>query len=126
MQNYNEGVKEGKCFACEERKALWANFPCQHLLWCVDCKTQASLAAGSSIHKCVVCDAHVQRIDVLTCHDYRQLVGQYLFNEDFPPLDPNHLRRYNSLLFLTMRIRKNTHFYFSLLQLVQQEDIASS
>ena len=92
-QNYYASVKEGRCFACNEQEVLWANFPCQHLLWCIDCKMQATLAARSFAHKCVVCDVEVQKVDLLTRHDYQQLVGQYIFHEEFPPLDPNQIRR---------------------------------
>ncbi|XP_024019891.1 uncharacterized protein LOC112091173 [Morus notabilis] len=60
------------------RLALWANIPCKHLLWCTDCKLQASLATGSFAHKCVVCDVEVQKMDLLPCQDGRQLVGEHI------------------------------------------------
>ncbi|XP_031378821.1 uncharacterized protein LOC116194208 isoform X2 [Punica granatum] len=61
--DYKSSVLRGCCFACKTRKMIWANFPCQHLLWCNDCKLEAVKAAGDSQHKCVICDRKVQRID---------------------------------------------------------------
>ncbi|PON67324.1 Splicing factor-like protein [Trema orientale] len=94
-RSYKASINEGKCFACSQRKVLWANIPCGHLLWCSDCKMQASLAAGSFAHKCVVCDVQVQKIDLLPCFDLSQLElvhGYKSHDEDFPPFDPNHIR----------------------------------
>ncbi|KAH0973709.1 hypothetical protein GBA52_025865 [Prunus armeniaca] len=76
-KDYKECILEGKCFGCNQKRMLWANFPCQHLLWCSSCKVQAILAAGDFEHKCVVCDLQVHKIITLPCHD------------DFPPIvDP--------------------------------------
>ncbi|KAL4600685.1 hypothetical protein ACB092_11G216100 [Castanea dentata] len=78
MKNLNRGI----CFACNQRKMLWANFPCQHLLWCSDCRLQAIQVAGASDQRCVLCDLKVEKIDMFPWHD------------EFPPFDPNHTRRY--------------------------------
>ncbi|CAN6702536.1 unnamed protein product [Malus baccata var. baccata] len=68
-KNYKESILEGKCFACNQNQMSWANFPCQHLLWCSDCKVRAILAAGDSVHKCVVCDAQVHKLISLPRND---------------------------------------------------------
>ncbi|XP_015879390.4 uncharacterized protein LOC107415561 isoform X2 [Ziziphus jujuba] len=65
-KNYKESVTGGKCFGCNERKMLWANFPCQHLLWCSDCREKAILVGGAFAHKCVVCDVEVQKIALIS------------------------------------------------------------
>ncbi|BFG26698.1 hypothetical protein CerSpe_129720 [Prunus speciosa] len=76
-KDYKECIMDGKCFGCNQKQMLWANFPCQHLLWCSSCKEQAILAAGDFEHKCVVCDLQVHKIITLPRHD------------DFPPIvDP--------------------------------------
>ncbi|PQQ10078.1 uncharacterized protein Pyn_38626 [Prunus yedoensis var. nudiflora] len=76
-KDYKECILDGKCFGCNQKQMLWANFPCQHLLWCSSCKVQAILAAGDFEHKCVVCDLQVHKIITLPRHD------------DFPPIvDP--------------------------------------
>ncbi|KAJ4823929.1 hypothetical protein Tsubulata_009763 [Turnera subulata] len=64
-EKYRASIIEGKCFACNLPRLLWANFPCGHLVWCGDCKYRASLAAGTFEHKCVVCDVRVQNIDLM-------------------------------------------------------------
>ncbi|TXG57541.1 hypothetical protein EZV62_015370 [Acer yangbiense] len=65
VQNYKASVKQRRCFGCNQREMLWANIPCQHLLWCSTCKTEATKAAGSYEHKCVVCDMVVQKFDLI-------------------------------------------------------------
>ncbi|KAF2299203.1 hypothetical protein GH714_030954 [Hevea brasiliensis] len=51
--NYKANIVQGRCFGCNQRRVLWANFPCQHLLWCADCKLQMTQAASNFEHKCV-------------------------------------------------------------------------
>ncbi|KAK0585035.1 hypothetical protein LWI29_022516 [Acer saccharum] len=63
--NYKASVKQRRCFGCNQREMLWANIPCQHLLWCGTCKIEATKAAGSYGHKCVVCDMVVQKFDLI-------------------------------------------------------------
>ncbi|TYG62680.1 hypothetical protein ES288_D07G251200v1 [Gossypium darwinii] len=88
--NYKASVKQGKCFWCNQSKLLWANFPCQHLLWCGECKTEAARAAGDSDHRCVVCDAKVQTFILPTLDRYPQsLHGKSLKTKEFPPFDPS-------------------------------------
>ncbi|KAG7559149.1 Ankyrin repeat-containing domain superfamily [Arabidopsis thaliana x Arabidopsis arenosa] len=66
-QSYEKCLKEGMCFWCNKNMLLWANFPCRHKLWCSSCKqqvTQSALGEKSleeDHHKCVVCDAKVER-----------------------------------------------------------------
>ncbi|EFH51736.1 hypothetical protein ARALYDRAFT_484658 [Arabidopsis lyrata subsp. lyrata] len=66
-QSYETCLKEGMCFWCNKNMLLWANFPCRHKLWCSSCKqqvTQSALGEKSleeDHHKCVVCDAKVER-----------------------------------------------------------------
>ncbi|XP_062106663.1 uncharacterized protein LOC133818003 [Humulus lupulus] len=94
FSSYKASIKEGKCFACNQHKVLWANIPCRHLLWCSDCKIKASLAARNFSHKCVVCDVEVQNINLLPCIDLSQIVrGCISRDEEFPPFNPNHIRR---------------------------------
>lgn len=91
MKNLNLEI----CFACNQRKMLWANFPCQHLLWCSDCRLQVIQVAGASDQRCVLCDLKVEKIDMLPWHDVCQAVRVDLPNvKEFPPFDPNHIRRY--------------------------------
>uniref|UniRef100_A0A7N0UZ88 Uncharacterized protein n=1 Tax=Kalanchoe fedtschenkoi TaxID=63787 RepID=A0A7N0UZ88_KALFE len=59
---YHQCLAEEKCFACTKQRMSWANYPCGHLLWCDDCRNQALVAAGRSEHKCVICDAKVQKL----------------------------------------------------------------
>lgn len=95
MQDYKISIMKRKCFACNQREMLWANFPCQHLLWCDDCKLQAIWAAGASEHKCVVCDEKVQKIGLIRSHEFCQRAIHGVPNvEEFPPFNPNHVRRY--------------------------------
>ncbi|XP_060959035.1 uncharacterized protein LOC115700489 isoform X2 [Cannabis sativa] len=75
--NYKASIKEGKCFGCNQRKVLWANLPCRHLLWCSDCKMKASLAARNFSHKCIVCDVEVESINLLPIVDRSQIVLAY-------------------------------------------------
>ncbi|CAN8266009.1 unnamed protein product [Cochlearia groenlandica] len=63
-QSYEKCEKQGMCFWCNKRMFLWANFPCRHKLWCSSCKQKATESAGGSFvdnHRCVVCDAKVER-----------------------------------------------------------------
>ncbi|XVE83794.1 hypothetical protein DITRI_Ditri16bG0115600 [Diplodiscus trichospermus] len=91
--NYKASIKQGKCFWCNQPKLLWANFPCQHLLWCGDCKTEAARAAGDFDHRCVICDMKVQKFILPTLDRYPQsLHGRVRKNEEFPPFDPSHLQ----------------------------------
>ncbi|KAK9012578.1 hypothetical protein V6N11_040623 [Hibiscus sabdariffa] len=87
--NYKASIKQGKCFWCNQQKLLWANFPCQHLLWCSECKTEAARAAGDFDHRCVVCDAKVQTFILPAMDRYPQsLHGRPLKTEEFPRFDP--------------------------------------
>ncbi|XVF58264.1 hypothetical protein PTKIN_Ptkin07bG0050800 [Pterospermum kingtungense] len=91
--NYKESINQGKCFWCNQPKLLWANFPCQHLLWCSDCKKEAARAAGDCDHRCVVCDEKVQGFILPTLNRYPQsLHGKILENEKFRPFDPSHIQ----------------------------------
>ncbi|XP_039014377.1 uncharacterized protein LOC120144371 [Hibiscus syriacus] len=92
--NYKASIKQGKCFWCNQPKLLWANFPCKHLLWCSECKTEASRAAGDFDHRCVVCDTKVQTFVLPTLDIYpRSLHERPLKTEEFPPFNPSHIRR---------------------------------
>ncbi|XP_040369777.1 uncharacterized protein LOC121051460 isoform X2 [Rosa chinensis] len=62
---YKERLSVRRCFACNQQKMLWANFPCKHLLWCTDCKLRAIEASGLFPHKCVLCDTEVQKMDLV-------------------------------------------------------------
>ncbi|OAP04790.1 hypothetical protein AXX17_AT3G31590 [Arabidopsis thaliana] len=65
--SYETFLKEGMCFWCNKNMIRWANFPCRHKLWCSSCKQQITQStSGEKIleedhHKCVVCDAKVER-----------------------------------------------------------------
>ncbi|KAJ6364960.1 hypothetical protein OIU76_029858 [Salix suchowensis] len=62
---YKASIAQGRCLGCNERRVLWANFPCLHVVWCADCRLQAMMvAARVAEHKCVVCDIKVQRVDL--------------------------------------------------------------
>ncbi|KAE8021669.1 hypothetical protein FH972_007540 [Carpinus fangiana] len=90
-KDYKASFMKRKCFACNQREMSWANFPCQHLLWCEDCKLQAILASGASEHRCVVCDVKVQKI--LPSREFFQRASQGVPNvEEFPPFNPNHIQ----------------------------------
>uniref|UniRef100_A0A803N3H5 Uncharacterized protein n=1 Tax=Chenopodium quinoa TaxID=63459 RepID=A0A803N3H5_CHEQI len=89
--DYANSLKQGNCFACEKKKMMWANYPCQHLLWCGDCKVVAMriAAVGTSTHKCVVCDEMVEKIDLIPWtrrqhHSYEDM--------EFPPVHAAYLR----------------------------------
>ncbi|XP_050281658.1 uncharacterized protein LOC126722549 [Quercus robur] len=91
--DYIKSLNREMCFACNQRKMLWANFPCQHLLWCSDCRLQAIQVAGASDQRCVLCDLKVEKIDMLPWHDICQAVRVDLPNvKEFPPFDPNHIK----------------------------------
>ncbi|CAO2816288.1 unnamed protein product [Amaranthus hypochondriacus] len=66
-KDYATKLQQGICFACEKQQLLWANYPCQHMLWCGDCKLVAMkiAAVGTSTHKCVICDEVVERINLI-------------------------------------------------------------
>ncbi|XP_038725145.1 uncharacterized protein LOC120016440 isoform X1 [Tripterygium wilfordii] len=89
---YKENVVQGKCFGCNQRKILWANFPCQHLLWCADCKLQVTSLSGHYEHKCVICDKKVDKIDIVPLYTYHQPIC-HISSDEFPPLDSDHSRR---------------------------------
>ncbi|KAL2898586.1 Ankyrin repeat and SOCS box protein 3 [Bienertia sinuspersici] len=90
-EEYAAILKEGNCFACEKKKMLWANYPCQHLLWCGDCKLVAmSIAAiGTSAHKCVVCDEVVEKVDLIP---WTRRQNQSFEDREFPPIHDAYLR----------------------------------
>ncbi|KAK6928204.1 Ankyrin repeat [Dillenia turbinata] len=95
-ENYKASLEQGMCFGCSKRKILWANFPCKHLLWCGDCKLQAIRVAGAFEHKCVICDAKVEKIGILPWYEKPRPICRDSSNvEEFPPFDPNRIR--NSL-----------------------------
>ncbi|CAI0453381.1 unnamed protein product [Linum tenue] len=77
MQKYKVSVREGQCFRCNLRRTLWANFPCRHLVWCVECKAKVIDAVGSFNHKCVVCDFRVENIDLILDQNQRELHAPY-------------------------------------------------
>ncbi|KAK3212719.1 hypothetical protein Dsin_017425 [Dipteronia sinensis] len=88
--NYKASMKQGRCFGCNQREMLWANIPCQHLLWCGTCKIEATKAAGSCEHKCVVCDMIVQKFDLIPpTKTYCQ--ARIPNAEEFPPLYPSNI-----------------------------------
>ncbi|KAK2655015.1 hypothetical protein Ddye_008067 [Dipteronia dyeriana] len=89
-ENYKASMKQGRCFGCNQREMLWANIPCQHLLWCGTCKIEATKAAGSYEHKCVVCDMIVQKFDLIppTKTYYQARIPNA---EEFPPLYPSNI-----------------------------------
>ncbi|KAK9271739.1 hypothetical protein L1049_002102 [Liquidambar formosana] len=92
-EDYKASIAQGKCFACGQPNLLWANFPCQHFLWCGECKLHAAQAAGISEHKCVICDTRVQRFDfILQNEKCQQMYDEVPKNEEFPPFDPNHIQ----------------------------------
>ncbi|WRX20459.1 RNA recognition motif domain - like 10 [Theobroma cacao] len=92
--NYKASIKQGKCLWCNKPNLLWANFPCQHLLWCGDCRIEAARAGGDFDHRCVVCDVKVQKFILPTLDRYSHslLHGKILKHEEFPPFDPSHIR----------------------------------
>lgn len=87
MQDYKASLDQVKCFGCKQRQMLWANFPCQHLLWCNDCRLEAVRAADGFQHKCVICDMKVEKISFLPPNTDDQNFNDDLSNpEAFPPL----------------------------------------
>ncbi|GAB2287926.1 hypothetical protein Dimus_022278 [Dionaea muscipula] len=97
--DYKARVKRGICFACGKSKMLWANYPCEHLLWCNDCKLMAMQvsALGTSSHRCVMCDRVVEKIDLLPgmmiTEEHRNY-QRIQIDLEFPPLDAYHLWRH--------------------------------
>ncbi|XP_057953695.1 uncharacterized protein LOC131147990 [Malania oleifera] len=90
--NYKASMEQGKCFACNQGKMSWTNFPCQHSLWCSDCKHLAvQAAAGTFEHKCVVCDSKVEEIIWNPWHDNPQQTGN-VPSDEFPSFDPNQIQ----------------------------------
>ncbi|XP_048229884.1 uncharacterized protein LOC8269478 [Ricinus communis] len=69
---HRASVVQSRCFGCNRRTVLWANFPCQHLLWCANCRLEIILAASGFEHKCVVCDIIVQKIGLISPTEYHQ------------------------------------------------------
>ncbi|KAJ8775072.1 hypothetical protein K2173_020076 [Erythroxylum novogranatense] len=59
---YKTSLEQGKCFGCQQRRLLWANSPCEHLLWCEDCRPKTIWKGSPYEHRCVVCDATVQNL----------------------------------------------------------------
>ncbi|KAM7252754.1 hypothetical protein ACFE04_008263 [Oxalis oulophora] len=88
FKNYKATISKRKCFGCNQRLVLWANYPCQHMLWCTRCKVEFSQAAGSCEHFCVICDAQVQKITLLpSSNGCSQSLHEYVCNDaEFPPL----------------------------------------
>ncbi|CAL1392119.1 unnamed protein product [Linum trigynum] len=76
-EKYKVSVREGQCFRCNLRRTLWANFPCRHLVWCVECKAKVIDAVGSFNHKCVVCDYRVENIDLILDQNQREVHAPY-------------------------------------------------
>ncbi|GMH15661.1 hypothetical protein Nepgr_017502 [Nepenthes gracilis] len=95
--DYKASVERRSCFACDKSMMLWANYPCQHLLWCGDCKFIAMrvAAVGTCSHKCVVCDSVVEHINLLpwTKTDQQIIFDEIHRETSFPPIDATHLRR---------------------------------
>ncbi|KAL9275443.1 Heterogeneous nuclear ribonucleoprotein 27C-like protein [Drosera capensis] len=94
--DYKASVKQGSCFACGNKTVpLWTNYPCQHVLWCSDCKHIVRRVAmvGSSGHRCVVCDQEVEKIDLLpgTGTEDHSKCSRMQVDMEFPPLDTLHL-----------------------------------
>ncbi|KAL5739040.1 hypothetical protein ACOSP7_027966 [Xanthoceras sorbifolium] len=90
---YKANIKRGKCLGCNQREMLWANLPCQHLLWCSVCKLEATKAADSYEHKCVVCDMKVDNFNLISPKRYYPPLYQALPNvEEFPPLYPSQIQ----------------------------------
>lgn len=71
---------------------MWANYPCQHLLWCGNCKHVAMriAAVGTSTHKCVICDEVVEKIDLIP---WIRRQHQNYEDIEFPPIHAASLRR---------------------------------
>ncbi|XP_050226511.1 uncharacterized protein LOC126676363 [Mercurialis annua] len=95
--NYKASIVQGRCFGCNQRRVLWANIPCQHLLWCGNCKLEVALAARSSEHKCVVCDIKVQNIDVASLHEYYKSTSDKI--DLLPAFNPQLLTQVTSYQF---------------------------
>ncbi|KAK9741147.1 hypothetical protein RND81_03G085100 [Saponaria officinalis] len=94
IQFYNDyaaSVSRGTCFACGDNRLVWANYPCQHLVWCSDCKLKAMRIAevGTLSHKCVVCDHVVNKIDLIP---WTKLQFQSCDDMEFPPIHAACLR----------------------------------
>ncbi|XP_074286562.1 uncharacterized protein LOC141611823 isoform X2 [Silene latifolia] len=89
--DYAASVKRGTCFACGENRLVWANYPCQHLLWCSGCRAKAMRIAevGTPSHKCVVCDHVVVKIDLVS---WSKLQFQSNADTEFPPIHAARLR----------------------------------
>ncbi|CAK7327986.1 unnamed protein product [Dovyalis caffra] len=96
-EKYKASIAQGRCYGCNERRMLWANFPCLHLLWCTDCKLQAMMAARIGEHNCVVCDIKMQKIDLISWHQYCQPIIDIAYTKEFPPFDPDYMRNKKSL-----------------------------
>ncbi|KAL9247717.1 hypothetical protein vseg_021119 [Gypsophila vaccaria] len=94
IQFYNDyaaSVNRGTCFACGANRLVWANYPCQHLVWCSDCMLKAMRIAevGTLSHKCVVCDHVVTKIDLMP---WTKLQFQSCDDMEFPPIHAACLR----------------------------------
>ncbi|XP_012084849.2 uncharacterized protein LOC105644184 isoform X2 [Jatropha curcas] len=89
--NYKASIVQGRCFSCNQHRLLWANFPCQHLLWCADCKPQITQTPFNFEHKCVVCDVKVQKIDLISWQDHHYTTDNTALIE-FPPFTSDYIR----------------------------------
>ncbi|KAH9614067.1 hypothetical protein KSS87_002764, partial [Heliosperma pusillum] len=101
--DYAVSVKRGTCFACGENRLVWANYPCQHLLWCSGCRAKAMEIAqvGTPSHKCVVCDHVVVKIDLVS---WSKLQFQSYADSEFPPIHAACQRRSGYIFLLLMLI----------------------
>ncbi|CAK7355483.1 unnamed protein product [Dovyalis caffra] len=84
-EKYKASIVQGRCYGCTERRMLWANFPCLHLLWCTDCKPQAMMAARNVEHTCVVSDIKLQKIDLISWHKYCQPIHDTAYQQNAKP-----------------------------------------
>ena len=85
MQDYAGSINRGTCFGCGDNRLVWANYPCRHLLLCIDCKFKVVRIAevGSPNHKCVVCDQIVEKIDLIR---WSELQFHNYHDMEFPPV----------------------------------------
>ncbi|XP_065856722.1 uncharacterized protein [Euphorbia lathyris] len=92
FDKYKASIEQGRCFGCNQLRVLWANFPCQHLIWCATCSLEIIRAVNGFEHKCVVCDIKVQKIDLISSHHLNTLIP-YLANprcENHSPSNPDY------------------------------------
>ncbi|GLU11097.1 hypothetical protein SLE2022_278660 [Rubroshorea leprosula] len=92
-KSHKASIRQGKCFWCNQNKLLWSNFPCQHQLWCSDCKILAARASGNYEHRCVVCDRLVQKFLFVPSDGCSQcLHGDAPNHKEFSPIDSSHFQ----------------------------------